>query len=195
MTQPPTQPPPGPSQPPAPTTPGGPPAAPGYQGGPPTAGPGRGGVLGGPKANFAQRLVAFLIDQAILWVVYLVLSILLGGVMSFGNDSAFIGGIGFLGVLVFLVVGVGYYIYFEGSESGQTVGKKAMSIRVVDLATGGPLGYGKAGLRYVGKIISGIPCYLGYLWMLWDQDQQTWHDKIATTTVVPTTAYPVSKWP
>jgi hypothetical protein len=24
---------------------------------------------------------------------------------------------------------------------------------------------------------------LGYFWMLWDEQQQTWHDKIAGTTV------------
>ena len=27
-------------------------------------------------------------------------------------------------------------------------------------------------------------CYLGYLWMLWDKDKQTWHDKIVSTVVV-----------
>jgi uncharacterized RDD family membrane protein YckC len=33
--------------------------------------------------------------------------------------------------------------------------------------------------------------YLGYLWMLWDPQQQTWHDKLVGTTVVPVSAYPV----
>jgi uncharacterized RDD family membrane protein YckC len=43
--------------------------------------------------------------------------------------------------------------------------------------------------------LSGIVCLLGYLWMLWDKEKQTWHDKLATTVVVPTSAYPVESWP
>ena len=38
-------------------------------------------------------------------------------------------------------------------------------------------------------------CYLGYFWMLWDGEKQTWHDKLATTVVVPVAYYPVDKWP
>ena len=34
--------------------------------------------------------------------------------------------------------------------------------------------------------ISGQICYLGYLWMLWDGKNQTWHDKVAGTFVVRT---------
>ena len=32
---------------------------------------------------------------------------------------------------------------------------------------------------------------LGYFWMLWDREKQTWHDKFANDVVVPTSAYPV----
>jgi uncharacterized RDD family membrane protein YckC len=28
---------------------------------------------------------------------------------------------------------------------------------------------------------------LGYLWMLWDSEKQTWHDKAANAVVVPST--------
>jgi uncharacterized RDD family membrane protein YckC len=33
--------------------------------------------------------------------------------------------------------------------------------------------------------------YLGYFWMLWDREAQTWHDKLASTVVVPISAYPL----
>ena len=87
--------------------------------------------------------------------------------------------------------GIGYYAYFEGSASGQTVGKRATSIRVISSLDGGPIGFGRGLLRYLGKIISGIAIGLGYLWMLWDPERQTWQDKIANTFVVPVSAYPV----
>ena len=88
-----------------------------------------------------------------------------------------------------------YYAYLWGSASGQTVGKKLLNIRVVDFDGGGPIGFGRGVLRYIGSFASGIVCGLGYLWMLWDKEKQTWHDKIAQTVVVPTSAFPVEKWP
>jgi uncharacterized RDD family membrane protein YckC len=33
---------------------------------------------------------------------------------------------------------------------------------------------------------------LGYLWMLWDKERQTWHDKFANSVVVPVSAYPIN---
>ena len=43
----------------------------------------------------------------------------------------------------------------------------------------------------IGRYISGLICYLGYLWMLWDREKQCWHDKTANSVVVPEAAYPV----
>jgi uncharacterized RDD family membrane protein YckC len=141
---------------------------------------GPGGVQAGPRASFGIRFVAALIDGVLLGVVGGVLSLILGSTA---------------GSLLNLVLGLAYYGYLEGSPSGQTVGKKAMNIRVIDFNGGGPIGTGRALLRYVGRIVSAIPCLLGYFWMLWDSEKQTWHDKIATTVVVPTSAYPVAAWP
>jgi len=109
-----------------------------------------------------------------------------------GTDSSTLIAIGYL--VWILLFGV-YEIYFHGSASGQTVGKRAVGIRVIDFATGGPIGYGRSALRWVGRLISGMFCYLGFLWMLWDKEKQTWHDKMANDVVVPTDAYPVEKWP
>ena len=123
---------------------------------------------------------ASLIDFVLLWIV--------GGILwaLFGQNVA--SGINTL-------VGLGYFAYFEGSPAGQTIGKRALGIRVIDYRTGGPLGFGRGILRYLGRILSSIPCLLGYFWMLWDREKQTWHDKLCSTVVVPTSAYPVSSWP
>jgi uncharacterized RDD family membrane protein YckC len=134
----------------------------------------------GPRASFGRRLVAVIVDSILLGIVFGIVYALVDPVVA--NVLSLIGG---------LV----YYGYLEGSASGQTVGKKALGIRVIDFQTGGPIGFGRALVRYIGRIISSIPCLLGYLWMLWDREKQTWHDKIATTVVVPESAYPVTKWP
>ena len=38
--------------------------------------------------------------------------------------------------------------------------------------------------EYIGKMISGVFFMLGYFWMVWDDESQTWHDKIAKSHVV-----------
>ena len=38
--------------------------------------------------------------------------------------------------------------------------------------------------RAAMKLVSGAVLGLGYLWMLWDAEKQTWHDKVAKTYVV-----------
>ena len=135
-------------------------------------------VARGPRAGFWRRFGAALIDGILLGVVTLILYAILKGV-GYG-----------LGILL----SIGYVVYFEGGPTGQTIGKRALGIRVYDFGgSGGPIGYGRAFIRWLGKIISGIPCYLGYLWMLWDREKQTWHDKLATTVVVPESDYPVQR--
>ena len=139
-------------------------------------------VQSGRRASFGRRLVAALLDGLILGIAYGILFAIVGRT---------------LGDVVGIILGLGYYTYFEGSPSGQTPGKRALGIRVYDFSGGSTngIGYGRAVIRYIGRIISTIPCFLGYLWMLWDKEKQTWHDKIASTVVVPVSQYPVSNWP
>jgi len=136
----------------------------------------------GPRADFWYRLGGFLIDWVILYVVSLVI-----GLVFRGNIVS--------QILISLAVGIAYSVYFIGSSSGQTPGMRLLNIRVIDTATGGRVDYGRAFVRYLVAIVSGLACYIGYLWMLWDPEKQTWHDKVASTFVVPTSAYPVERWP
>jgi len=70
-------------------------------------------------------------------------------------------------------------------RTGQTLGKKALGLRVVDATTGVPIGTGRALGRYLfASFISGNICALGYLWAIWDGRKQTWHDKVVSSVVV-----------
>ena len=97
------------------------------------------------------------------------------------STGAAAGGFGIAQVLL-LVISLAYSIGLIGWK-GQTVGMMALRIKVV-LTTGQPVDYGRAALRWVGSIISGMVLCLGYLWIAWDPDKQAWHDKIAGTYVV-----------
>ncbi|MBI4337857.1 MAG: RDD family protein [Chloroflexi bacterium] len=85
--------------------------------------------------------------------------------------------------LLRLVGGPVYYVLMTGLR-GQTLGKMALGIKVVD-ERGQVPGVGRAALREViGKFLSALALGLGFLWIAWDGKKQGWHDKIATTFVV-----------
>jgi len=150
---------------------------PGYQHPqPPAAYSGRG--PSGPRAGFWVRFAALIIDSILLGIVQGIITVALGD--SLGAIYA-----------ISTLIGWAYYTYFEGGERGQTLGKMALSIRVIDLQTGRPIGYGRAFVRQLVKIISALVFLLGYFWMLWDKEKQTWQDKAAGSVVVPISAYPV----
>ncbi len=86
-------------------------------------------------------------------------------------------------VLLGIAAAVLYYGLLEG-RTGQTIGKRALGVKVLDSRTGVPIGTGRAIGRYFAKFLSAIPCGLGYFWMLWDPAKQTWHDKIVRSYVV-----------
>jgi uncharacterized RDD family membrane protein YckC len=120
------------------------------------------------RAGFWRRFAAAFIDAIVIGVVSEILKLALGGVGTA------------LGVLVGLV----YFTYFHGS-TGQTPGDAALAIRVIDLQGGGSIGYMRAFIRWVVSLISAIVLLIGYLWMLWDGEKQTWHDKAAGSVVIP----------
>ena len=120
------------------------------------------------SADFGTRFVAYVIDALIIGVPTFVLMMILPAALVY---------------LVALVAGIGYQVYFW-TTTGQTVGKKAMGLKVVSAETGELLDTGTAALRYVGYMVSGIPLALGFLWVLWDPMHDGWHDKIAKTKVI-----------
>ena len=77
------------------------------------------------------------------------------------------------------------YVRQAEGKTGQTWGRKIVGVKVVRVSDGQPPGFWRAfGRELFGNIISGQILYLGYLWMIWDKDRQTWHDKVAGTIVV-----------
>ncbi|HEX2038760.1 MAG TPA: RDD family protein [Acidimicrobiales bacterium] len=133
------------------------------------------GGASGPRASIGVRFVAALIDGIILGIAVRILQAVLG----FPAGTA-------VGVLL----GIAYFAYFEGQPAGQTLGKRAMNIRVIDFATGGSLDSSKALVRSLVREVSGLACAIGFIWALFNPEKQTWHDLAANTVVVPTSAYP-----
>jgi uncharacterized RDD family membrane protein YckC len=136
-------------------------------------------------AGWWRRAGALLIDSLLIAAVA---AALLG--LGFGlnevDESA--GGILLILAIIFVIVGpIFYWIYWTGKEPGQTVGKKALGIRVRHAETDRAIGYGPSAGRYFITVVFGIfyiPALLDYLWPLWDKRHQTLHDKVANSIVV-----------
>jgi uncharacterized RDD family membrane protein YckC len=77
-----------------------------------------------------------------------------------------------------------YFTYFwSAAGKGQTLGSRALNIRVVK-TDGSYLDYVGAFLRFIGFFISCIVFLIGVIWAAFDAQKQGWHDKIAGTYVV-----------
>lgn len=126
-------------------------------------------------------MVAWLIDFA------LVFGIILGGFLV----GALIGGAinDTLGGLIVAVAYIGAFAFMfwqlavQGSK-GQTIGKRQMRIKLLREQDGQVVGAGLSIGRYFVHFLDAIPCYVGYLWPLWDAKKQTFADKILQTVVV-----------
>ncbi len=166
---------------------------------------------GRPLADFGTRLLAHLIDGAILSGIALVIFVPVTVVVFFRLMPDFAGTTGgydpsvtpenvfgdFFVPFLLLEVGflvvllAGYYVYFVEMmyRSGQTLGKKLMKVRVIPFEPGATLTRGMAAKRWLVEFPAGmlVP-FFGYLdgfWQLWDKPyQQTLHDKAAKTVVV-----------
>jgi uncharacterized RDD family membrane protein YckC len=161
-----------------PPPPSGPP--PGYQ----QYGYGYGAGVPVVYAGFWIRFAAALLDGLILAIPLAILGAILESSGTFGYSVGYSPSYSPLLNLINTAVGVLYYGLLEGGPTGQTIGKRACSIRVVDQDTGQPgVGPGRGIGRYFARILSSIPLGLGYFWMLWDSKKQTWHDKLARTVV------------
>ena len=178
------------------------PAFGGYPAAPPN--PYGGAVPAGPPGavrplNVGNRVVAFIIDWALIAVPTFILYLIAAAIFISSSKTTYddntgvyrtTGG-GGAAIVFLLVVVIGlaagfYFVYLLGS-TGQTPGKKWMGVKVVDATTGQTIGFGRAFLRYIVQGLCNIVCYAG-LWSAFldggSGRYQGWHDKAVGTQVI-----------
>ena len=132
-----------------------------------------------------RRAAALVIDSLIVTALIVVV-IGLAAIVLWANET--LGGILFLLAIVFAFAAPFFYwIYWTGKAPGQTIGKKALGIRVRHAEQERAIGYGPAAGRYVITVAFGffyVPLLVDYLWPLWDRRNQALHDKVANSVVV-----------
>ena len=120
-------------------------------------------------AGFWIRFAAYIIDFIILLIPGIVLQLALEA--PAGNLLSF-------------VVGIVYTIGFWVAQ-GATPGKMAVGIKITTV-NGDDIDFGKALLRYVGYIASGIILLIGYFMIGFTREKRGLHDYIAGTVVIKT---------
>lgn len=126
-------------------------------------------------AGIFARFSALIID-IFLWVILLLAVLFAVELIGGGGSESIIQAFGF-------AIPVAYHWYFWTRRDGQTPGKFALSIRVIK-ADGTPLSDTDAVIRAIGYNVSSFVFGLGYIWAIFDKNNQTWHDKLARTYVV-----------
>lgn len=160
-------------------------------------------------ASRGKRFAAACIDTAFPFVAYLILVAVLAfnGIKSsmpgygFGNDLGYGYGYGygynygygsrlggasaaviaiiFIVLIAYIVVEMIYY------AKGQSIGKAILGLQVVSSLDGKPFRFWKMMLREcVVKGACGSVFALGYIWILIDDKNRGWHDKILDSYVV-----------
>jgi len=129
-------------------------------------------------AGFWIRVVAYILDIIVLSIVIGILAV------TFGAAAIMTENFGLLIViyLMFFVLVYGYFTVMESSAKQATLGKMAVGIKVGDergnrITTMNALG------RALGKILSGLILYIGYIMVGFDSKKQGLHDKLANTVV------------
>jgi uncharacterized RDD family membrane protein YckC len=149
---------------------------------PPSSDPWSGGAapVGPPLASWGQRVGAYLVDTLIGIGIVLAGFLLsaIGGAVSDALGVFFLV-VGYIAQIVFL-----FWNLVRQGKTGQTIGKGVLNIRLVRLDGINPPGAGLSIGRAFLHIVDALPCYLGFLWPLWDDKRQTFADKILNTVVV-----------
>lgn len=138
-------------------------------------------VAGGELAGFWRRLGAHVIDGFLVNLVVFFSSFI------FGLGAGLIGSmeptlVSIIGGAIGAILPLGYCIWFW-TKKGATPGKMALGLRVVGADNQPPTGTA-AFIRYIGYIPSALVFCLGYLWMLFDDQNRCWHDMMAGTRVI-----------
>jgi uncharacterized RDD family membrane protein YckC len=158
-------------------------------------------VVAAPRVDYAGfwlRLLAFIIDNAILglgFVLVLIPLIFLTGLHKLledfhpDEDMSNVGIVMLVGILLLaatisLILTWLYHAFMESSDWQATLGKKALGLVVTDMA-GQRVSFGRSSGRHFGKMITNlIPAFLGYIMAAFTDKRQALHDMLSGCLVL-----------
>ncbi len=113
------------------------------------------------RAGFGVRLGALLIDCILIFAM---------GPVLFNSPTP-----------VMFIMAV--YLVVLWALKGTTIGGIICGLKIVRLDDR-PIDWTTALVRGLAGFLSVLPCGLGFIWVIFDEEKQAWHDKVAGTVVV-----------
>ena len=155
-------------------------------------------------ASRGKRFAAGMIDMAVPFVAYIYMTSILGmdlfsskNPYGYGDPFGYGFGYGYnynfpnnggstAGVFIIMILLIAYIIAeFVLFARAQSIGKAFLGLQVVSSVDGKPFGFWKMVLREcIVKSASSSVFLLGYIWILLDDRNRSWHDKILDSYVV-----------
>jgi uncharacterized RDD family membrane protein YckC len=136
-----------------------------------------------------RRVVQYLIDSFLVGLIPALVSIPFDA-----SDSTVlhvVGGI--VAFVIFVVIGLMYWVIFTHRQNGQTLGMKLLGLRVISKG-GGPANMAQLFIRWICLIVDAIPYtwpftgLVGFIVILCSRDRQRIGDHLARTLVVSTSS-------
>lgn len=135
-----------------------------------------------PSAGLATRGVALAVDAALVAMIFLIGTAIIGLVVSLVWDPRPAAVVGTVIAVAGLLVEVAYFTGFW-STAGQTPGMRLLHLRVVDGAGSAP-GLGRSLVRLLGLAVAILLLFTGFLPVLVDDRRRALQDFLAGTEVV-----------
>jgi uncharacterized RDD family membrane protein YckC len=134
------------------------------------------------NASFKARAIALLIDSIILGIGNEIFVSSITAIFKTSIPPEFKLFSLLVNILGMILLPTAYVLFFL-RRNGQTLGKKLMKIKIINLDGSDNLTVGTIILREsIGKLISAIILYIGFIIVLFGKE--SWHDSIAKTKVI-----------
>lgn len=131
-------------------------------------------------AGLFRRLFAAFYDGLLLFAVNFVVGAIAIGINVQVSGDHLLPDI--VGTTLLIATTFLFYGWFW-THGGQTLGMRTWRLQVLD-HDGHCLSWGGSAIRFVAAGISWLALGLGWLWMLFDGNKETWHDKASQSRVM-----------
>lgn len=129
-----------------------------------------------PSAGLFKRLAAIFYDSLLLLGVLMGVNAL---IVTINRGEAIDSG--WINVVNVLVI-YGFFAWFW-THGGQTLGMRAWRLKAIN-DDGSALSWGKSAARMLLAVVSWSTLGLGYVWMYFNPQRRTWHEKLSRTQTV-----------
>jgi uncharacterized RDD family membrane protein YckC len=113
----------------------------------------------------------------VAYIALFIVAFILGKIA--GALGAIVLVLGYLAIFAYAIVQL-----VKQGNTGQTIGKKVVGLKVIKQETGQPIGPGLSIGRQLCHVVDSLICYVGWLFPLWDAKKQTIADKLVGTVVL-----------